>query len=64
MLGVVRWGPGGDMTGVEAVEAVGLKPVGEGGGPAVRCVIGGRLEGGVRVEVPDQKGWDLIVEFM
>ena len=64
LLVVVQWGPGGDMLGVEAVEAVGLEPVGECGGPAVGCAIRGGLEGGVRVEVPDQKGWDLIVEFM
>jgi len=63
-LGVVRWGPGGDMARVEAVEAIGLKPVGEGSGLAVGCAIGGGPKGGVHVEVPDQKGWDLIVEFM
>ena len=44
-LGVVRWGLGGDVLRVEAVEAIGLKPVGEGGGPAVRCAIGGGPEG-------------------
>jgi hypothetical protein len=63
-LGVVWQCPGGDVMRVEAVKAIGLEPVSEGGGPAVRCVIGGGPEGGVRVEVPDQKGWDLIVEFM
>ena len=63
-MGVVRWCPGGDVAGVEAMKAVGLDPVGECGGPTVRCAIRGRPEGGVRVEVPNQKGWDLIVEFM
>ena len=52
------------MAGVEAVEAVGLEPIGEGGGPAVGRAIGDGLEGGVCVKVPDQKGWDLIIKFM
>ena len=64
LLVVIQWGPGGDMPGVEAVEAVGLEPVGECGGPAVGRAIGDGPERGVHVEVPDQKGWDLVVEFM
>ena len=60
----VWWCPGGDVSRVEAVEAVGLEPVCEGGGPTVGRAIGDRPQRGVRVEVPDQKGWDLIVEFM
>ena len=52
------------MTGVKAVEAIGLKPVGECGGPAVGHATGDRPEGGVHVEVPNQKGWGLIIEFM
>jgi hypothetical protein len=46
------------------VEAICLEPVDEGEHPAVGCVIGDRPEGGVCVEVPDQKGRDLIIEFM
>jgi hypothetical protein len=64
LLGGVWRGPSGGVAGVEAMEAVGLEPVCEGGGPAVGCAIGDGPEGRVRVEVPDQKGWDLIVEFM
>ena len=64
LLCAVWWCPGGDVSRVEAVEAVGLKPVGEGGGPTVGHAIGGGPEGGVRVEVPDQKGGDLVVEFV
>ena len=45
LLGGVRWGPGGDVAGVEAMEAIGLEPIGEGGGPAVGCAIGNRPEG-------------------
>ena len=52
------------MSRVEAVEAVGLKPVGEGRGPAVGCAIGSGPEGRVHVEVPDQKGGDLIIKFV
>ena len=64
LLGGGWWGPGGGVAGVEAVEAVGLQPIGEGGSPAVGCAIGDGPERRVCVEVPDQKGWDLIVEFM
>jgi len=64
LLGVVWWHPGGDVSRVEAVEAVGLEPVGEGRGPTVGHVIGGGPEGRVRVEVPNQKGGDLIIEFV
>ena len=52
------------MSRVEAMKAVGLEPISEHGRPTVRRVIRDQPEGGVCVEVPDQKGWDLIVEFM
>ena len=46
------------------MEAIVLKPVCKSVHPAVWCAIGGGPKGGMGVEVANQKGGYLVVEFL